>query len=488
MKSDPRSRSLVGRLSGCWSSALLASLALVSAPSSVAQVTFPPDVQQSCPLTPQQFATWFAGGRVTPNGLVLPANSVTFQHQNSCEFYQWSSQMFLWLTSPAYGSNGFVFNSPVFYGVSVENNSQRTLIPNRPGAVRRLALRNGQVGRNGKLLKVQGGTVTEVEQGQAGGNGVLMSQAKSLVYYTIDVNDVYAWLLTGTKGGGIQPTPTQFPTTPAQLQPIVALAARNGAFLPDANALAIELKTSWVEASSVQNPAQFVTMTAEIPTYDTSNPQKWVQNGSKETLLAMVGMHVVGSVNGHPEMVWATFEHITNAPNAAYSYVNNKGATVQVPQSTAGNWIFCAPNFSGTANTELMNGDGSGNIVAKTTAPIGPSSTVRASPWGGANDAANNSLIISLNSAVLGMLPAGDARKNYMLVGATWTLNGVIPNTPGYQVIGSQTLANATMETYHQTLNCFVCHSGTPGDQPSISFSADDLSHIFSTIQPLPTK
>jgi membrane associated rhomboid family serine protease len=26
-------------------------------------------------------------------------------------------------------------------------------------------------------------------------------------------------------------------------------------------------------------------------------------------------MHVVGSVKGHPEMIWSTFEHVSNTPN-----------------------------------------------------------------------------------------------------------------------------------------------------------------------------
>lgn len=477
---------LAGRKSRCLSSSLFAALALALAPAGVAQVVLPPDPQLTCTLTPQQFASWFASGKVTLNGLVTPPNSVTFQHQNPCEFYQWSAQMFLWITSQTSASGGHVFDSPTFYGVSVADSSgNRTLIPNQPGTYRSLAVRNGQVGRNSKLLKVSGGTVTEVEQGQAGGNGVLMSQGKSLVYYTIDVNDVYAWLVTGTKNGGIQPTPTQFPTSGAQLLPIVTYAAKNGKILTDAQALTLELKTSWIDASTVSNPSQYITMTAEIPTYNTSSNTQWTPSGSKLVTLAMVGMHVVGSVNGHPEMSWATFEHINNAPNGAYSYVNNKGAIVQVPQNTAGNWLFSASNASGTFNTENMSVSG-GNIVAATGQTIAPSNTLRVNPWGGASDAANNSQIIAINNAVMSMLPPGDVRRNYMLVGATWT-NGIIPNSPGYQTIGSQTLANATMETYHQNLNCFVCHSGSPGDQPSISFAQDDLSHIFSAILALPT-
>ena len=68
------------------------------------------------------------------------------------------------------------------------------------------------------------GNVIDTEEGQAD-NGVLLTQSGSLVYYATMVNDVYAYFLTGTKGGGITPTPTQFPTTQAELNKIVNFAA-----------------------------------------------------------------------------------------------------------------------------------------------------------------------------------------------------------------------------------------------------------------------
>src|ERR1700748_2395038 len=87
---------------------------------SVNKVTLPQDVLQSCTVTPAMFDGWFASGKSQPNGLVLPANSVAFPHNNNCDFYQWSENMFLWLTSPnagQYGGSKTVLESPVFYDV-----------------------------------------------------------------------------------------------------------------------------------------------------------------------------------------------------------------------------------------------------------------------------------------------------------------------------------------------------------------------------------
>src|SRR5262245_4141945 len=86
------------------------------------------------------------------------------------------------------------------------------------------------------------GRAVPTEQGEADGN-VLMAQNGSLVYYALQVNDVFAYFLTGQKGGQI--SATTFPTTPAALNDIQAFALTHSKTFPDANALAVELKSAW---------------------------------------------------------------------------------------------------------------------------------------------------------------------------------------------------------------------------------------------------
>ena len=126
------------------------------------------------------------------------------------------------------------------------------------------------------------------------------------------------------------------------------------------------------------------------------------------------------------------------------------------------------------------------SLLAKAT----PSDTLLNNPWG-QGTSSNNTEIISLNDSVLGLIPAGDVRKNYVLIGALWT-NGKIPgfdppNT--VQQIGSIQLANATMETYFQfpSLNCFTCHSGSTGNGLGLK-CCGGLSHIYGDIVPLKLK
>ena len=79
-------------------------------------------------------------------------------------------------------------------------------------------------------------------------------------------------------------------------------------------------------------------------------------------------------------------------------------------------------------------------------------------------------------------MPAGDVRKNYFMMGSTWTIGGASP-TANNQV-GTAQLANTTMETFQQgsnnqqagSSNCFSCHTT----------NTTNVSHIFPDLKPLP--
>jgi hypothetical protein len=414
------------------------------------------------------------------------------------------------------------------------------------------------------------GKMIEVEQAQAQDSGVLMAQNNSLVYYGISVNDVFAYFLTGLKTNLITPTnPTtqqpfgQFPTTAADLAQITAFASEHAVTIPHPNALAVEIKTSWVEISPAPNhcnnkaspppldPSKYVTMTATVPAYDTTDcTNQWTPKGTKTVQLALVGMHVVGStgslcdptkihggncalnraftgLNGHPEMIWATFEHIGNTPLADFTYNSTTGLKT-VKQNTAGTWLFSTGDSPGPFNCMHMWLENStGNIVsanantgspcpASTFGTFTPSDTLRMKAWGAASDVApnpvdrsaadSNTEIISINQSVRGMMPSGDVRSNYYLVGATWTIGGgaplefpATPTSPGTQV-GTSMLAGSTMETYQQGedttagsfgTNCFNCHNtGRLGPSAGFGFFGTpqlgtvEVSHIFDFVGP----
>ena len=335
--------------------------------------------------------------------------------------------------------------------------------------------------------------VVDVEQGQAGGDSVLMSQQGSLVYYALHVNDVLAYFATAVNSGVMTPAPTAFPTAQPELDKIVAFAQQHSKQVSNPQTLAIELKTSWVEATGL-DLSKYVTMTATVPTYDKSDPAhlKWSHSGTKSIQLAMVGMHVVGSTKGHPEMIWATFEHVDNAPLAAYSYLNKSGQVISVPQESTGKWVFAASGSKGPFNVERMSFFAP-DIRASNGNTISASDTLRWKAWGAASDkspnpfagspAASNSQVIAANASVIGQLPPGDVRRNYVMTGATWTKPGTSPDDEANQV-GTNQLANSTMETYRQSFdtlsnpdnNCFACHTT----------NTTRVSRIFKGLLPLP--
>jgi hypothetical protein len=577
---------------------------VVSAQSAARAQDLPADAQSIATVPQTDFNGWFASGSPTENGLVNPANSITFSNNptlKNVDFYQWSERMFLWVTSPAPGKYGEpVFASPTFFDVSpVDANHHRTFIPHDPNQppVLKLNLRAAQPGPHGlpvvlskkgilfevapaalgsglarvvagpegratafARVAVEGrkanflnsagqpianakplfapqfaesrvvqrfqldnkpifvdpsGDVVDVVTGEADG-GVLLRQDSTPIYYGIAVNDVYAYFRTGVLNNAITPATAPFPTTQAELDKIVNFAGQPGPnqrTFTDPNALAIEVKTAWVEAAGLSDVDKYITMMGTVPTYDTTNPKQWTANGGQKKIkLALVGIHVVGSANGHPEMIWATFEHFGNTPNAAYAYNSKNGPNPKtVPQNTMGTWSFCADGANigalfNVARQTITSGQVGASIVADTSQgspygpnnTIGPSNSIRFMPFGAASDqkpnpliadsAESNTQIISINNSVRKQLKGKDIRKNYYFVGSTWTENGAPPTEcfPQGNQVGTSQLANSTMETFQQAtdskftagISCFACHSN--GNQP-----LTHVSHIYGGLQKL---
>lgn len=493
-------------------------LALCST-SALAQMKMPGDAAQTCLA---DIAPWF-GGTVTENGAVTAPSSVTFTTDNPnagegpqiCNFYQWGAQMFLWLTSPE--GDGLVLDGAAIYNV----------LPANADGVRQFQNAASVDALNVVLRSEKGDVIGEVTQAGFSG-GTLMSQGKSVVYYGVHTNDVYADFLTLQKNTILGSNITHFPANADDLQAVQDYVDGNNLgplVAPDT--LVMELKTSWVEASTVSPISDYITMPAIIPTY-TSNAANtvWTPSGETQTTLALVGMHVVGTVQDHPEFVWATFEHLSNAPDVGYWYNNGGTDPVEFPYDASGTFNFLATGTAAAGtNVECMttqeNKDtGAEEIVAETnkdgsvvcTGGIVPSDTTRTRPWGSQpysptdvsngtvtqevfdKVVTNNTELVSLNTDVLSQLKTGDPRKNYVQTGGIWTTtpstggNAPIPNQGGdqsAQMRGSLGLYNATMETYSQAdaMNCFVCHS-LPGDATN-SFGAFELSHIYSQIEKL---
>lgn len=423
---------------------------------------------QSCIVDSSALASWFHSDTISPNGRVTPANSLDPKPPltKDCNFYKWSWRNFLWLTSKKENEGQYVFNSASFF--DFENH---TLVPE--GSAFRV--RDQKFGAPG-----QAGEPHEV----------LMSQNRSLVYYAIQVNGVYASFRKAKIDHKLQDSSFQdFPTNAAQLKSIAAYAKTQNYKLSDDSTLAMELKSSWVKASTLDDPSRYLIIKAKIPKYQTLQDSLWTWDGTsyEQKDLALVGFHLVGSAADNPEMIWATFEHVDNGPNGSYTYYNTDSilVTKDFTENIEGNpsWIF-TKNGSTVSECNHAHMKLSGNnIKAQTHHSISPSTTFRANPWGSIKrgNPTNNTRLIAINESIRNKLQ--DVRKNYFLLGAIWTQNGEIPNDQNEQKVtaGSNYLLNMTMETYFQGNNparsCFSCHSVQKG-KPGVG-----LSHIYPHIK-----
>jgi hypothetical protein len=217
------------------------------------------------------------------------------------------------------------------------------------------------------------------------------------------------------------------------------------------------LKASWRPIQRKDpNYARFFTL--KDRSYDDPQTGKCVT-----TDVAMVGFHLVYAPAGHPELVWATFEHVANAPEGRCA------SQPTTPPAGFSSWIYNDPK---STDCSKIN-DWPYDTDHPSPVPYLKTQTVRNWPSGvnPADSASAETLgdLKSLNASIAGLLPSGSVWRNYFLVGTVWSKGGALPADPA-KLAGSTLLANATMETFVQATNpldangpgsCFSCHNTT---------------------------
>jgi hypothetical protein len=294
---------------------------------------------------------------------------------------------------------------------------------------------------------------------QADSKGLLIDGSGHAVYYAQHVNDTFTKFVDEH----------QFRTIANILNAPDDLEFRVGS---------LELKSSWkilTEADvaaghyfSADAQVSVLKIEQGVAKIDTTAPPMQVRVG-------LVGLHVVGVVQGHPEFIWATFEHLDNAPNVVSAQITPAGQDFT---------FFTKGTPLAECNKKAkLEWQDPGKQVFKNSTPI-----CRQFPFGleaGAVDANHpkaateeDEAITALNKSVHDALDqAADPKlkiyKNYKLMGAVW-LNRpehFKPNEdfvsedftdPTKEILGGErALSSATMETFTQSknLNCFTCHS-----------------------------
>jgi hypothetical protein len=401
-------------------------------------------------------AAWFP---LTPK----PANQ---QPASLCDFYLWSWQTFLYVTQADAASGD---NRPRF----LTYDTPADLFG--PTAALRFPPAGRSPGTAQSLLKLAPRMTKEAEPIdidqilQAGSSGILVDQAGRTVYYQIHLNEDFSKFV---KDHGFTDR-EKLKQAPADLQFPVGV---------------VELKSSWRVLAPGEDPKGAFTTLAEIPRLINKPGGKIVVDPtqtSRETV-ALVGLHVVGVTQGHPEFIWATFEHVDNAPDLPAGIMPNDDK----PVDNARSWTFYpkgakAKDSNKNVKTPVLKLDEPTQVLTPKT------SVFRQFALGGSD---TPTLITGLTSSVWQRLPTAlDVWKNYFLVGAVWLRNPGQDFKPDSEfddgkLAGEKKLSNSTMETFTQSPalrpNCFSCHETKavriPNTNDEIPAKLLNVSHVFS--------
>lgn len=370
--------------------------------------------------------------------------------ESFCDFYQFSWQWMLAQASPDQSGEPVFMQNRVYSPTGGKDQCADAPI-------------TGVLGAMGQLIPRQG-KPTNFEDAQADGNA-LYDQNGNVLYY----NAFYSQELCNSTSAGFAPG-------------------------------TLEAKVSWMILQEGTHHTYY-TVNATLPGHE------------GQLTLGLVGLHLAIWTPNHPEMIWATWEHKTNAPlcngtsgMTGWSLASDNAAACLATTTPAGT---SGPPPSSCDSFNFNTAHPHSSEVPVTGASI---NVCRQYAYGnqegtavnGNDNAANLAAITELNTALVGeaglltQLPSDNPMQvwsNYEMVGAIWTKDGAdsgpppVPSTqtqgPGDASSpqrGSLELTNMTLETFQQgdtsaVPNCFGCHNYTAANPLGVS-------HIQSKLLP----
>jgi hypothetical protein len=405
-------------------------------------------------------SSWFPHATITEPDFHEPSSN--------CEFHQWAWHEFLWLTRPGNGGRIPLLNLPTEDSLFSPGRAPAPL----ESAEMQNRMNNQKLRLTPRVAKSEDSTpISGIHQ--AGRRGILVDTDGQPVYYASFVSKEYYEFVRANQ---------------LYLKPNYVAASATLNFPKKA----VELKSAWKVVPSGDSVPNFYTTKALVPVLKCSSGGPTCSGSAivvdmtqtKEVTVALVGLHVVGVVEGHPEFVWSTFEHIGNAPDLPVG-VDPTSMTV-VSNSTS---TFYK---AGTAAVDCNRLNSVTVQLDETTKKLSPVTNVFRQFAFGGGDATDTGNIQALNQSVHNQLAADSVWKNYMLVGGVWFMDGtnLQPGKNGSQlqpfVAGSVQLSNSTMETFTQQpqsspagnrSNCFSCHATSRSG--SIPAKNLNISHIL---------
>ncbi len=391
-------------------------------------------------------------------------------------FHQWSWQKFLWLTKPEYQIEKLLVKQdgkevPLFVGEMLPlflNPEKMLQVDSHLGSVK----------------PEPGASVVLEDTAQAGSSGILRTNPaynpannkEETVFYSIHVSPILKNAAEKFKDSILNGS----------------LTKDNLSSFPVGS---LELKVSWttIDAIPVNKRANYFTTVGAVDDG---------KGNFINTEVALLGMHVVGVVENHPEFIWATFENNDLAPN--YNRKDNEA------NSSEDKLLFAKGNTTGIDGIywDTITQKPSKLYKAYDLFQFGvPRDSIGGFMNTSQQEPVNFNNIKNINDCVKANLEKEvGAWKNYFYNGSIWVDTDGLNNkeqaqllvklggsigaaTKGSSARGSLNNANVTMETFTQTFNsslkhinvanlanCFSCHNAE-------SYTSDKspiyLSHIF---------
>jgi hypothetical protein len=331
---------------------------------------------------------------------------------------------------------------------------------------------------------------------QAGGRQILIDQNGNPIVYGIQVNQAYADFIN-------------------KHNLKTADALRNADPMLFFPAGVVELKSAWQIVESGMPTGDYITVTTSIPTLSLDASHNIVEdkNTPRTVTVRLLALHVVYTLPGHPEFIWATFEHSSGTPDTkaadghrdvAPIHPGDVNPNLMDPEGLRDTTVVAASDYvlykAGTAANRANQAIAEPNLTFDATAQKFPSqqtSIYRMFPASKSNTTKPDAAITSLNSNdealfAQATLDPRDKRGHYRLVGAIWmdkpgnfALNASLQNdetSPFAQqasfaqdirengtdsdfsiLAGEDRLSSTAMESFTQAPdsfpNCFTCHN-----------------------------
>ena len=305
--------------------------------------TAPPQITDVCFLP----AALFGDTQEPTFHDVPPAHAV---NPSDCPFYQPAWQEFLFATKPlphshlpaflSYESFDDIFSkasshkgakSDTATGLMIQLEPRDVQRANAPSAELQNRLDASAAANSTPGLQENAGDTVQAAHGKRVG-GTLIDQQGHFIYYAIHVNHEMAAFLRAN-----QLTGEDVASRVSSAPPFAQLSAPAGSV-----GSLVEYKSSWMIVKDRDAAPNYFVTQATVPYYVVNDQGKIapLMRGSKPRMItkkvwvALLGLHVVFTLPGHPEMIWSTFEHVSlkdgtwNRDNAPAAKSNPAGGTV----------------------------------------------------------------------------------------------------------------------------------------------------------------